>query len=466
MSPEGFLRIRRSVVITAIVVATFIGLATLMVALGRVDFFADDYQWAGSAAADTIGWQDTGAHAGRLLSNFLYWKAMVPILGVSSAVPYVLANVMLMAAGALVWARTWERLKRSYFEVVVASAVIAASAALPDMVLWASDVTHTLGFLLLSLAVYICVPRLFSAKTGYHPSLGAAFLTTLLAAAAVLSGPNYVVAGGLLVIAASGSYIRAHRGDHRSLAVAVLLVVVFGLVAGYVYRAMVGGYGVGAGAVGGNLRWYLQELGGSNGVVMTVAGIGVLAVVLAALYRVRQGIYVPVVVLIISAALFLPFAMQPEQRYLRYLTVPIFVLLLAGLAALTTEATEVSPSAGRRSLSWSATIFMFAALGVMVYGGNTTRLALMQSPSGSSLVELRNTARSSAGTLCVVAPSVNEAARLSAETSAGRALSVPFAPPTSAVITDRRATCPPGTLHVETQRDATGVWVVSSFRRG
>lgn len=416
-----------------------ITLPELALAVDRSHFFADDFYWASDARSNMSEIFSPTHSDGRPLSNILYWFFATEIFGFSSSIPYVVTNLALILTGLYFWAVILFKLSFSFLNIAIITVLIMFSAPLYGTVFWASNVTHSLSFLILPISIGRII------EISAHPAKTTRiriFLTYVLLSSICLINPqlNFTV----LTATVFTTFVicknkQAEVGSGFILACISLPVIAIAFASLGVLKKS--SYGISIKAIHSNLVHYNESFTLSNGwLQLTVVAI----ITISILHVIREALkkrFFPLAILIVGVTSFMPALVQPDQRAIQYALIPLlsvailFIDFLANLDLLESLSNYAS-------LQKLFNVSGVAALGSLLFvGGNDVRSYFAQSPPGSHISNISASFTNESESICLVTDTLEKSNLLNAQTSGARAFMPPFAQTNSARIVSDQNSC-------------------------
>lgn len=368
-----------------------VGVIVWIAAVSRSGFWADDfmnvvlyYKKFGDITNDHL-------NTGKYIIN-AFWAFGTDAFGDSSDVPFLLLNTCVFASGLALWLRSSLGARASSLRVWWAAGLFIATASWLPTVLWASNITHSFGFLALG-AAYWTHRRAMAAISG-RAVIALSLVSGLFWTVAVVSDLLYI---GLLPMAAYCVWqqtLRLH-GFGVTRRRAAITTGTSSLALPTIYFVFVGDpatksnpayANTGLAFVHENLDYYKSVLAPTDLLLAIYAAI-VLVVVVGGIMAMARTDLLPLVLLIAAGTTAIPALVQSEQRDIHYAAMPLLLLFSALALAL--------PSVRRvggviRSGRLITTLGAIAALVLIYLQGAGVRSYFVQTPYGSNLTSFRS----------------------------------------------------------------------------
>ncbi|MDM8084697.1 hypothetical protein QUV83_07980 [Cellulomonas cellasea] len=369
--------------------------AAWVAAVGRAGFWADDYVNL-ALYNQTLGdLSNVQRNDGKYTINVFWWWGTV-MFGTGNPVPFVLTVSAVTVMGVWLWLRAGSQFAWGRVQAWWIAAGVAATVTPFGILLWASNIVHSVSILCLGLGLFAHV------KAQEQEVSRSAVAWSALGACAwlivIISNPLYmgfaILAGYLVLMQGRGwmarvawppSKIRFATGLGL-LGHVGIPVLYFALVA-YPMTTRRSSYSVfGFGEIRANAAFYTERLAPDN-LTLVAYVLVVAAAVVASVARVRSN-RLPLVLLATAAATALPVFMQGQQRADHYLMVPI-LLTLSALAAAVGRLPVRQGTRARRSVLVGSVAVGSVILAMMVGGSSATRSWWVTTPLGSALTQAR-----------------------------------------------------------------------------
>jgi hypothetical protein len=374
-------------------------------ALSRSGFWADDFLNVTHFARSFGDLSNDHINDGHYVIN-VFWAIGTYAFGAGSVIPFLLLNALVFVGGLFVW--LWAGIETRWSLVDawwIAGLFIATTAWVPTA-LWASNITHSGGFLALGAGLFAherCM-RARKPQSSVLWSLASGAAWTF----AVVSNILYI---GLLVIAGYCAFHQAVkiRRVGATITTATGAAGTWNLLLPILYFAAVAYPATTASPVYAtnglqfihqDFDFYRQALAPTG----LLASIYVAAFGLAAAggaLAIRRRDWFPIAVLGAAGATAFPALIQGQQRDIHYLAMPL-LLLFSSLAA---GARPVLLRQWRRGVQLSLLLLLAAAtmLLLLVRQGTDIRSYFVDTPYGHSLLAFRSEVASltpERGTIC------------------------------------------------------------------
>lgn len=371
----------------AVIVLSFI---VWIVAVSRSGFWADDFLNVTHFAGTLGNLTETHIDAGQYTIN-IFWAIGTDAFGSGSAAPFLILNSLVLATGVVMW--LWTGTNRSWSLVYawwIGGLFVATAAWLPTA-LWASNITHSGGFLALGagMVAHNRAMRASTARAGICWSIASGIAWTF----AIISNLLYI---GLMVIAVYCAWhqickLKRLAMDTPVAAVTVLfwnllLPILFFVTVAYPARTAKAAYAKpGLQFVRDNLRYYRTALAPTDLLTAVYAALVVGAIMGAfAAARRRKDIF-PLAILAASAGTALPALVQSQQREVHYMAMPLLLVFSALMAGAYSARLVRS-----KRIKGAALIIVTVTLLLIFKQGSALRAYFVQSPYGSSLTAFRS----------------------------------------------------------------------------
>jgi hypothetical protein len=437
-------------------------------AVSQSGFWADDFLWVTHFSRSIGDLSNYRFDVGKYVIN-IFWAIGTEAFGAGSVVPFLVLNSLVFTTGVVLW--LWVGTRQSWGSVGawwIGGLFIASEAWLPTT-LWASNITHSGGFLALGLGIsaHRRAMRSRNLRDGACWAVASGAAWTF----AIMSNLLYI---GLMIIAVYCAWYQIGKLRQLGMASAMaacivgfwnlLLPILYFVAIGYPGTTASQPYSVtGLRFVHDNLRFYRMILAPSD--LLTAIYVALLAAaIVGALVAVRRSRdFFPIAVLCAAGATAVPALVQSQQRDVHYMAMPL-LLLFSALAA------GVYPIPINRYRRWMA-VGLLAAIATLVLvfiQGSELRSYFVRTPYGSSLRTFRSEVASlipEGGRVCVkmnLAPP--QQALLIAEMSGQDGFLVPPISAAQAYLVTGSESCPAvGPLaHIGVGLNARGDFVATS----
>jgi hypothetical protein len=366
-----------------------LSLMVWVTALSHSSFWADDFLWITHFDRSLGNPSDYHFNIGKYIIN-VFWALGTEAFGNGSVLPFLMLNSLVFAGGVILW--LWTGVRERWTTVGawwIAGVFIATAAWLPTT-LWASNITHSGGFLALGAGIFAhrhamsshdaWIVRRWSALSGIAWTL------------AVSSNLLYI---GLVVIAAYCAWHQFWKLRHLETPalIAGLTVCLWNLALPFLYFILIGYPGATASSpyaktglrfVRENLHFYRTALAPTD--ILTALYVALLlAGATGALIAARRRDFFPLAVLVAAAATALPALVQSQQRYVNYMAMPLLLLFSA-------LATGLRPtfSRGYKRMMYPLILGAGITLLLVFHQGEEIRAYFTRTPFGSSLASFRS----------------------------------------------------------------------------
>jgi len=372
--------------------AILLSLMVWVTALSRSGFWADDFLNVTHFARSLGDLSNDHINAGRYVAN-VFWAVGTYAFGLGSAVPFLMLDAAVFAAGLVIWLRGGTKTRWSASEAWWIGGLFIATATWLPTTLLSSAIGHSCGFLALGVGLLAherCM-RAATVRGCLLWSLASGMAWTL----AVVSNLIYL---GLLVIAA---YCAFHqfvklRGlgfstIRGSVAVGfwnLLLPVVYFAAVAYPATTSKAEYAdSGLSFFRQDFDFYRANLAPTRALQAMYLLVLVIGIVGAAV-GVRRKDWFPIAVLGAAGATAVPAFVQGKQRGIEYLEMPLLLLFSAAVAG----ARPVLLGQSQRLVRLRGALLLAAiATLVLVFGqGGNVRSYFVQTPYGASLAAFRS----------------------------------------------------------------------------
>jgi len=445
-----------------------LSLMVWITAVSRSGFWADDFLWVTHFARSLGDLSDYHFNVGKYIIN-VFWALGTEAFGDGSVVPFLMLDALVFAAGVITW--LWVGAKKRWDSVDawwIGGLFIATAAWFPT-VLWASNITHSGGFLALGAGMF-AHERAMSAQD----APGARRWSVLSGIAWTFAVASNLLYIGLMVIAFYCAWHQICKFRHLGMTTPAACVIAgfWSLLLPIIYFVAVGYPGTTASSpyaktglqfVHDDLRFYRMILAPTDLLTGLYAAL-LLGGAVVAFAAVRRRDFFPIAVLGAAGATALPALVQSQQRYVNYMAMPL-LLVFSALAS------GVRPMlvAERESKRLKNTVLLAAAVTLLLLfrQGEELRAYFVRTPYGSSLATFRSEVASltpEGGIICAALDlDAPQEALFIAEISGENGFRVP---PISAGLTylvSGAKPCPAGgpATHITVSQDARGDFVAS-----
>ena len=372
--------------------AILLNLLVWIVAVSRSGFWADDFLNVTRYAHSLGDLLNDRLNTGKYTLNF-FWALGTVAFGAGSAIPFVILNTLVFAAGLVIWLRVGTKARWSNPGAWWIGGLFIATAAWLPTALWSTNITHSCGFFALGAGLWAheqCVRAPTTRSTVLWSLLGGMAWTF-----AIVSNLLYL---GLLVIAVYCGFHQVLKLRRlgvetvRATAAAgtwnLLIPILYFVTIAYPATVASSVYtNSGLHFVHGNFDFYKETLAPTGilialyvGVVMLALGCGIV--------EARRRDWFPITLLAAAAATTAPALVQSHQQDIHYVAMPlllVFSSLISGIRPLLTDRREQLAR-----LRYPLFLAAVVALALLFNQGSTERSYFVRSPYGSSLTAFRS----------------------------------------------------------------------------
>jgi hypothetical protein len=441
-----------------------LSLMVWVTALSRSSFWADDFLWVTHFNRSLGDVSNYHFNIGKYIIN-VFWALGTEAFGDGSAIPFLILNSLIFAGGVILW--LWVGVGKRWSVVDawwVAGLFIATAAWLPST-LWASNITHSGGFLALGLGIFAHERALSSGDVR-----NARRWSILSGTAWMLAVASNLLYIGLIVIAAYCAWQQVWKLRRFGMAMsrAASLACFWNLALPVLYFLLIGYPGATASSpyaetglrfVRENLRFYRMALA-PTGVLTALYIALVLAGAIMAFAAVRRRDFFPVAVLGAAVATALPALIQSQQRYVNYMAMPL-LLFFSALAS----GARPTFQGKHRSLGYMLIIGAGITLVLVFHQGAELRAYFTRTPFGNNLSTFRSEVASLTPEGGVICAALNLDAQQEtlfvAEISGENGFRVPPISAGRAVLVPKAMSCPISGSHITVSINQRGDFVAS-----
>lgn len=358
-------------------------------AVSRSGFWADDFLWVTHFARSLGNLTDYHFNVGKYIIN-AFWALGTEAFGDGSVLPFLLLNTLVFAVGTIMWLRAGVGRQWSVIGAWWIGGIFLATGAWLPTTLWASNITHSGGFLALGVGMFAHYHAMNSHDVRHVRRWSV--LSGMAWIGAIASNLLYV---GLLVIAVYCAIWQFRKLQRLGVeaTMAAPTVGIWNLVLPIVYFLAVGYPGATASSpyaktgiqfVRENLHFYRMALAPTAILISLYIALALVGLI-GALVAVCRRNFFPVTIFVAAGAMTLPALIQSQQRYVNYMAMPLF-LFFSAIASGWTPALRGES----KRLAYAMICGALMALVLLFHQGGELRAYFTRTPYGSNLATFRS----------------------------------------------------------------------------
>jgi hypothetical protein len=449
--------------------AILLNLLAWIVAVSRSGFWADDFLNVTRYSHSLGDLLNDRANTGKYTLN-LFWALGTLAFGAGSAVPFIILNTLVFAAGLVIWLRVGTRARWSVPAAWWIGGLFIATAAWLPTALWSTNITHSCGFFALGAGLWAHERSLRASTT--RSTLLWSLLGGLAWTFAIVSNLLYL---GLLVIAVYCGFhqvlklrrlgVETIRATAAVGTWSLLIPILYFVTIAYPATVASSAYtNSGLHFVHGNFDFYKETLAPTDILITAYVGVVILALGCGILGARRRD-WFPITLLVAAVATTAPALLQSQQQDIHYVAMPlllVFSSLMSGMRPVLTDRREQLAR-----LRYPLLLAAAVALALLFNQGSIERSYFVRSPYGSSLMAFRSEVASLTPENSIICASFNLTPQYQeafiAEMSAYRAFLVPPINAYQAYLTSIGEPCPASgpIVHIVVGLNAHGDFVAS-----